>query len=243
LINEIKILYKKKSFREAKKPENSDDTESSSNEEEKKNCIENQNSLIESVMSWRNKQNLEQLPVVAEIETNKADIPAKIADNKEEKEKEKDNEILTPTKQTTNSAAAEKLEFITINQVLINIEEKYSEYLSLFNKEWESEVVRDKWKAFIKENTQVENFATSILLLNERFKNPYKIDDDEEEEGEVDDKNKENKKEIIFDSVCINKTTTEPYFLLKKENNGVVNELKILKLNRNKILAPKSMLS
>ena len=37
----------------------------------------------------------------------------------------------------------------TINEILLGMEEKFSEYLSQFDKEWESEINRKKWKEII----------------------------------------------------------------------------------------------
>lgn len=74
----------------------------------------------------------------------------------------------------------------TINEILLEIERKFTDYLTQFNKEWESIENRDKWKQIILHTDKEQNFISTLRMFNHRFKNPYKsdIELDEMEESE-----------------------------------------------------------
>lgn len=57
------------------------------------------------------------------------------------------------------------------------LEHNISDYLKQDKKEWESFQVRQDLFAFINSSDSIPELAKSLLLLNERFKNPYKLND------------------------------------------------------------------
>lgn len=59
--------------------------------------------------------------------------------------------------------------------LIFDIENKFSDYLRLDDKEWESSDRIEKWKELLKNFGDMNCFKQSIILLNERFKSPYKI--------------------------------------------------------------------
>ena len=56
-----------------------------------------------------------------------------------------------------------------------NIENDISEYLIYDKKEWETEINRNKIKNWLINVKDVKKYAHLLLFLNDRFKNPYKI--------------------------------------------------------------------
>ena len=58
-----------------------------------------------------------------------------------------------------------------------SIEEKISDYLNQDEKEWEAFDVRQSWKAWLEYIRKVPEYAKSLLLFNEKFKTPYKINE------------------------------------------------------------------
>jgi hypothetical protein len=78
-----------------------------------------------------------------------------------------------------------KTDFEKIYSCLFKIEEKFTEYLSQFDKEWENSVNREELKSFMRMNTDVNQFSQAFLFLVERFKNPYKLDELNNEEEEI----------------------------------------------------------
>lgn len=66
-------------------------------------------------------------------------------------------------------------------QLLVDIFEKLesdiSEYLNQDKKEWESFVTRQDIKAFVNSTDSIVELGKCLILLNERFKNPYKQND------------------------------------------------------------------
>ena len=69
----------------------------------------------------------------------------------------------------------------TTNDILLEIERKFSDYLTQFNKEWESLENREKWKEIITHTNNENNFISTLRMFNHRFKNPYKSDIEQEE--------------------------------------------------------------
>ena len=67
------------------------------------------------------------------------------------------------------------------NDILLEIERKFSDYLTQFNKEWESIENREKWKEIITYTNNENNFISTLRMFNHRFKNPYKSDIEQEE--------------------------------------------------------------
>ena len=110
----------------------------------------------------------------------------------------------------------------TINEILLGMEEKFSEYLSQFDKEWESEINRKKWKEIIKTTNIDNNYIQTLKMFNHRFKNPYKILSEEEE------------KELKNIDYNIS-NNIEKYIFIDK--NG--NEFFVYETDPSKILSPK----
>ena len=96
-------------------------------------------------------------------------------------------------------------ERLQLNVILINIDYVFSEYLIQFNKQWESEKNRNKWKEILTNNATDKNILASLKMFNHKFKNPYKILSLEEEQ-ELLLKEKVNKgNNFIFDEENGNK--------------------------------------
>ena len=110
----------------------------------------------------------------------------------------------------------------TINEILLGMEEKFSEYLSQFDKEWESEINRIKWKEIIQTTNIENNYIQTLKMFNHRFKNPYKILSEEEE------------KELKNIDYNIS-NNIEKYIFIDK--NG--NEFFVYETDPSKILSPK----
>ena len=176
------------------------------------------------------------------------DDEEEIVDNKEKKEKEieigeKDNNIQNKNKSNINikkekdidikdnkvptvQAKKEIFTFIISEErlqlgvILMKIDYVFSEYLIQFNKQWESEKNRNKWKEILTNNATDKNILTSLKMFNHKFKNPYKILSFEEEQ-ELLLKEKINKgNNFIFD-----------------EENG--NQFSIPETNNLLLLSPK----
>ena len=157
------------------------------------------------------------------------DDEEEIVDNKEKKEKEieigeKDNNIQNKNKSNINikkekdidikdnkvptvQAKKEIFTFIISEErlqlgvILMKIDYVFSEYLIQFNKQWESEKNRNKWKEILTNNATDKNILTSLKMFNHKFKNPYKILSFEEEQ-ELLLKEKINKgNNFIFDEI------------------------------------------
>ena len=111
-------------------------------------------------------------------------------------------------------------EHLPLNTILVNIDQIFSDYLVQFNKQWESENNRIKWREIIMNNATDKNILTSLKMFNQKFKNPYKI---LTREDELIVKDKGNK-------YYISNFTFE-------EENG--NEFNIPDINTNLILSPK----
>lgn len=67
--------------------------------------------------------------------------------------------------------------FDDVIKSLLNLEEKISDYLFKDEKEWESFDIRQGWKAWLAYIKKIPEYAKSLLLFNEKFKNPYKINE------------------------------------------------------------------
>lgn len=113
-----------------------------------------------------------------------------------------------------------KTDFEKIYTLLFKIEEKFTEYLKQFDKEWENSINREELKSFMRMNTDVNQFSQAFLFLVERFKNPYKLDEfnNNEEEDEIQD----DYRNSIF------------------SNDGKID---IYKIDEKRILAPRGILS
>ena len=107
-----------------------------------------------------------------------------------------------------------------MNKILINIERIFSDYLVQFNKQWESEKNRIKWKEIITNNATDMNILTTLKMFNIKFKNPYKILT-KEDDMYIKEKGK---------NIFMGKFTFE-------EENG--NEFNIPEINPMLLLSPK----
>ena len=108
-----------------------------------------------------------------------------------------------------------------LNAILINIEQVFSDYLIQFNKQWESEINRAKWREVLTNYATDKNILISLKMFNHKFKNPYKIITNEDEV-------------IIKDKG--NKFYYMNYFTFEQEDG---NEFNIPETNPNLILSPK----
>ena len=111
-------------------------------------------------------------------------------------------------------------ERLPLNIILINIEQIFSDYLVQFNKQWESEENRKKWREVITNYATDKNILISLKMFNLKFKNPYKILAKDEE---------------IFIKDKGMKYYMN-YYSFEEENGG---EFKIPETNLNLILSPK----
>ena len=112
-------------------------------------------------------------------------------------------------------------EHLPLNIILINLEQIFSDYLVQFNKQWESESNRVKWREIIFNYATDQNILISLKMLNHKFKNPYKILTQEEE--------------FLVKDKGINKYYIN-YFTFEEGNGEVFN---IPETNPNLILSPK----
>jgi len=202
------MLYKKNLLKVKKPEKNTEDTESSSDEDDK-TAFDNYDSVLETLKSWKNKY----------LTTNKSDNETSNEKN-EEKDKERLGNQNTTIKQEPNKNT-------TINKIILTIEEKFSDYLESYDKEWESETIMKNFRTFLSKCKYRHNFVTSLIILNERFKNPYKT---QEEEDNINANSKDSKKnpELLNNN----------YYLTDEKENGL-KELVIFKSNKNKTNASK----
>ena len=136
--------------------------------------------------------------------------------NKEESEKS--NNVVIPKREFITFELSE--ERLPLNKILINIERIFSDYLVQFNKQWESEKNRIKWKEIITNNATDMNILTTLKMFNIKFKNPYKILT-KEDDMYIKEKGK---------NIFMGKFTFE-------EENG--NEFNIPEINPMLLLSPK----
>ena len=128
------------------------------------------------------------------------------------------NTLPLPKKEITFILSEEHL---PLNIILINLEQIFSDYLVQFNKQWESESNRIKWREIILNYATDQNILISLKMLNHKFKNPYKILTQEEE--------------FLVKDKGINKYYIN-YFTFEEGNGNVFN---IPETNPNLILSPK----
>jgi hypothetical protein len=64
-----------------------------------------------------------------------------------------------------------------LSEIFENLDEQISEYLQQDNKEWEEFITRADLKAFVNASDDEKEIAKCFILLNDRFKNPYKINE------------------------------------------------------------------
>ena len=164
-----------------------------------------------------------------DIQILESDSDVEIQENDEEKEDTNKNEN-KDSKEKNNNAPVPKKEMITfvlseehlpLNTILINIAQIFSDYLVQFNKQWESEENRNKWKEVLTNYATDKNILISLKMFNHKFKNPYKIITNDDE---IIMKEKGNKYYYV------------DYFTFEQEDG---NELKIPDTNLNLILSPK----
>ena len=152
----------------------------------------------------------------ASEENNTNDINT---NSKELNEKNNNNNINPlPKKELITFVLSE--ERLPLNIILINIEQIFSDYLVQFNKQWESEDNRKKWREVIMNYATDKNILISLKMFNMKFKNPYKI--------------------LAKDEEVIIKDKGMKYYMNYfdfEEENG--NEFKIPETNLNLILSPK----
>ena len=166
-----------------------------------------------------------------DIQILESDSDIEIQDSTEEKNNTNENELKEPTDKNPITPAPKKErepitfilseEHLPLNIILINIEKIFSDYLVQFNKQWENESNRAKWREVITNYATDKNILISLKMFNHKFKNPYKIITNEDEV-------------IIKDKG--NKFYYMNYFTFEQEDGNVLN---IPETNPNLILSPK----
>ena len=166
-----------------------------------------------------------------DIHILESDSDIEIQESNEGKNKENKNEAKESTdKNAIITATKKEREIITfvlseehlpLNTILINIAQIFSDYLVQFNKQWESESNRAKWKEILTNYATDMNILISLKMFNQKFKNPYKIITNEDEV-------------IIKDKG--NKFYYMNYFTFEQEDGNAFN---IPETNINLILSPK----
>ena len=140
--------------------------------------------------------------------------------NKNEKKDSKEKNNATPAPKNIITFVLSE-EHLPLNTILINTAQIFSDYLVQFNKQWESEENRTKWKEILTNYATDKNILISLKMFNQKFKNPYKIITNEDE---IIMKDKGNKYYYV------------DYFTFEQEDG---NEFKIPDTNPNLILSPK----
>ena len=166
-----------------------------------------------------------------DIQILESDSDIEIQDSTEEKNNTNENEPKEPAEKNPITPAPKKErepitfilseEHLPLNIILINIEKIFSDYLVQFNKQWENESNRAKWREVITNYATDKNILISLKMFNHKFKNPYKIITNEDEV-------------IIKDKG--NKFYYMNYFTFEQEDGNVLN---IPETNPNLILSPK----
>jgi flagellar biosynthesis GTPase FlhF len=169
---------------------NNENNNEKNNNNENNNNEKNENEKNENDNENDNEKVIEDINDITES-INDDSIENENIENKREKEKENENEnenendnknsedeIIDINKEIIENIIPKKY---TINEILLGMEEKFSEYLSQFDKEWESEINRIKWKEIIQTTNIENNYIQTLKMFNHRFKNPYKILSEEEE--------------------------------------------------------------
>ena len=140
--------------------------------------------------------------------------------SKELNEKNNNNNSINPLPKKELITFVLSEERLPLNIILINIEQIFSDYLVQFNKQWESEENRKKWREVITNYATDKNILISLKMFNMKFKNPYKI--------------------LAKDEEVIIKDKGMKYYMnyysFEEENGG---EFKIPETNLNLILSPK----
>ena len=166
-----------------------------------------------------------------DIQILESDSDIEIQESTEEKNILNENEIKESTDKNLIATAPKKErepitfilseEHLPLNIILINIEKIFSDYLVQFNKQWETEGNRAKWREVITNYATDKNILISLKMFNHKFKNPYKIITNEDEV-------------VIKDKG--NKFYYMNYFTFEQEDGNVLN---IPETNPNLILSPK----
>ena len=140
--------------------------------------------------------------------------------NREELTEKNNNSNINPLPKRELITFVLSEERLPLNIILINIEQIFSDYLVQFNKQWESEDNRKKWREVITNYATDKNILISLKMFNMKFKNPYKILAKDEE--------------VIIKDKGIKYYMN--YYTFEEENG---DEFKILETNLNLILSPK----
>ena len=140
--------------------------------------------------------------------------------NREELTEKNNNSNINPLPKRELITFVLSEERLPLNIILINIEQIFSDYLVQFNKQWESEDNRKKWREVITNYATDKNILISLKMFNMKFKNPYKILAKDEE--------------VIIKDKGIKYYMN--YYTFEEENG---DEFKIPETNLNLILSPK----
>ena len=172
-ISKVKIdLSKKKSESERKKLNNNKISLRSSTKKKSKHLYDNDN--IQILDDDSDIEIQDDLEIINNASQQEKESSNTIANNDSEK-----NNGIVPKKEIITFELSE--ERLPLNKILINMDKIFSDYLVQFNKQWESENNRIKWKEIITKNATDMNILTTLKMFNHKFKNPYKIIPKEED--------------------------------------------------------------
>ena len=82
-----------------------------------------------------------------------------------------------------------------VSEQIDKIEQNITKYLSLDNRQWESNINRNKIKQWISKISELPKFVNVLLFFNERIKMPYKIEEKEKNNNNNQSQKKEEQKQ------------------------------------------------
>ena len=192
VIHEIEMNEEQERLKNEVKIENKEEVKI---EETKMEEVKNEEVKLEGVKENGEKEKKDNIDVQNNMKIEKEENTAlnsndneKIDNNKEmtKKVSEIKNHIEEEEREKTITNEFHDIKYTT-NEILLKMEQKFSEYLRQFNKEWENEENRQKWKKIIATTENEQNFISTLQMFNHRFKNPYKSDIEEDENEEDDE--------------------------------------------------------
>jgi hypothetical protein len=125
-------------------------------------------------------------------------ITRKLTFNNEDKKSQKeegDDIIVEDIEMNINTIEPieSKIILYSAREIILKIEDKFSEYLFQFEKEWEGKEKRQQWREILQNSNNFESIRSALTMLNFRFKNPYRSDEINSD-IEVDDTEANNEK-------------------------------------------------
>lgn len=104
----------------------------------------------------------------------------KIINNNNAIENKSEEEILKnllSNKKNSSYEQNNRNESRMLSEIFESLDQQVSDYLHQDNKEWEEFITRADLKAFVNASDNEKEIAKCLILLNDRFKNPYKINE------------------------------------------------------------------